>query len=48
MRMIWCTLLVIDFKLLNHSPDGVMDKMSALVTHHNPGTSKSGDHLLKQ
>jgi hypothetical protein len=46
--MVWCTLLVIDFKLLSHSPDGVVDKMSALVTHQNPWTPKSGDHLLKQ
>jgi hypothetical protein len=32
----------------HHSPDGIIDKMSALVTHQNPWTSKSGDHFLKQ
>jgi hypothetical protein len=46
--MVWCTLLVIDFKLLSHILDGIVDKVSALVTHQNPWTSKYGDHLLKQ
>jgi hypothetical protein len=47
--MVWCTLLVIELKFINHIfPDGTIDKVNALVTHQNPWTSKSGDHLLKQ
>jgi hypothetical protein len=39
---------MIDFKLLSHSLDNIVDKVSTLVTHQNPYTSKSSDHFLKQ
>jgi hypothetical protein len=48
LRMIWCTLLMINFKLLSHSLNSVVNEVSALVTHQNPWASKSSDHLLKQ
>jgi hypothetical protein len=46
--MAWCTLLVTDLKLFNHILDGTVDKVSALVTHQNPWTSKYGDQFIKQ
>jgi hypothetical protein len=48
LMMVWCTLMVINFKLLSHRPNCTFDKVSSLVTHQNPRTSKYGDHLLKQ
>jgi hypothetical protein len=36
LRMVWCTLMMIDFKLLSRSLNSIVDKVNALITHQNP------------
>jgi hypothetical protein len=48
LRMVWCTLLMMNFKFLSHRVNSTVNEVSALVTHQNPRATKSSDHFLEQ
>jgi len=45
--MIWDTLMMLNKKLLSHSYDGIINKMSSLIISYTPCASKIGNNILK-